>query len=34
MNNIYCKSINPQGAYLLQTHLSGDGLIQFIQDGH
>ena len=34
MNNIYCKSINPQGDYLFQTHLSGNGLIQFSQDGH
>ena len=23
MNNIYRKSINPQGAYFFQTHLSG-----------
>ena len=30
MNNVYRKSINPQGAYLLQTHLSGDGLIQYL----
>ena len=25
MNNIYRKSINPQGAYLFQTHLSSIG---------
>ena len=25
MSNIYRKSINPQGAYLFQTHLSGGG---------
>ena len=34
MNNIYRKSINPQGAYLFQTHLRRDGLFQFSQDGH
>ena len=34
MNNIYRKSINPQGAYLFQTHLRRDRLIQFSQDGH
>ena len=34
MNSVYRKSIDPQGAYLLQTHLSGEGLIQFSQDGH
>ena len=33
MDNVYPKSINPQVAYLFQTHLSGDGLIQFSQDG-
>ena len=32
MNNVYSKSINPQGADLFQTHLSGGGLIQFSQD--
>ena len=34
MNNIYRKSFNPQGAYLFQTHLSWEGLIQFSHDGH